>query len=288
MSPKTILVTGCSAGGIGPAVATALAKRGHHVFATARSVSKIPPELAALSGVAVTVLPLDVTSAPSVAAAARAVAASGRRLDVLFNNAGAGYSMPVLDVDVDVAMRVYDVNVLGVIRVVQAFAPLLIESGGRVVNLSSVGGVVNTPWIASYASTKAALAHLSETLRLELSPLGVSVTTIMAGAIATHFHDNEPEFKLPEGSYYAPIEGIIAGWASGKSKPGTGPVEQFAESIVEDVVRDGRGGGLVWKGPYAGTMKFISSWLPAWCQDAAMSTNQGLKELTQYLAAKKQ
>ncbi|KAI6088059.1 oxidoreductase [Hypoxylon rubiginosum] len=283
MSSKTILVTGCSAGGIGAAIAIALASRAHYVFATARSISKIPSELAALSNV--TILPLDVTSASSVAEAAQAVAASGRGLDVLLNNAGAGYSMPVLDINVDKAMELYDVNVLGVIRTVQAFAPLLIKSKGRVVNLSSCGAAVNTPWIASYTSTKAALTTLSETLRLELSPFGVNVTTIMAGAVVSHFHDNEPQFRLPEGSYYAPIESIIAGWASGKSKPQSGPAEQFVESIIDDIVGNGRG-GLVWKGAHAGSIRFLVEWLPSWVQDAAMSINQGLKELTQYLASR--
>lgn len=148
MSPKTVLVTGCSAGGIGAAIALVLAKRAHHVFATARTVSKIPPELSEHPNV--TVLPLDVTSAESVAQAVQAVAASNYQLDVLFNNAGAGYSMPVLDLNVDKAKQVYDVNVLGVIRTVQAFAELLIKTKGRIVNLSTCGAAVNTPWICAY------------------------------------------------------------------------------------------------------------------------------------------
>ena len=142
---KTVLVTGCSAGGIGSAVALALASRGHHVFATARSVAKILPELADHPGVSV--LALDVADPASIAAAVQAVAASGRPLDVLFNNAGAGYAMPVLDVDIDRAKDVYEVNVWGVVRAIQAFAPLLIQTKGRIVNLSTCGAAINTPWI---------------------------------------------------------------------------------------------------------------------------------------------
>lgn len=145
MSPKTVLVTGCSGGGIGAAIALELTKRGHYVFATARTVSKIPAKLSEASNV--TVLPLDVTSPPSIAEAVQAVTASGRPLDVLFNNAGAGYTMPMLDVDVDKAKQVYEVNVWGVVRTVQAFAGLLIKTRGRVVNLSTCGAAVNTPWI---------------------------------------------------------------------------------------------------------------------------------------------
>ncbi|EMR62659.1 putative short-chain dehydrogenase reductase family protein [Eutypa lata UCREL1] len=283
MSPKTILVTGCSGGGIGAAIALELTKRGHYVFATARTVSKIPAKLSEASNV--TVLPLDVTSPPSIAEAVQAVTASGRPLDVLFNNAGAGYTMPMLDVDVDKAKQVYEVNVWGVVRTVQAFAGLLIKTKGRVVNLSTCGAAVNTPWIAAYCSSKAALTCISETLRLELSPFGVSVATVMAGVVASHFHDNEPGFKLPEGSRYAFIEDIIAGWASGKSKPGGCSAEKFAELLVEDIVGNGKD-GLSWKGPHAGGIRFLSTWLPSWCQDAAMSINQGLKELSQNIAGK--
>lgn len=143
---KTVLVTGCSAGGIGAAIALALAKQGHHVFATARNTSKIPAELSGLPNV--TTLQLDVTSAASVGEAAKAVTDSGRGLDVLVNNAGAGMRLPLLDVDVARAQQVYDTNLWGPVRCIQAFADLLIASQGRVVNISSVGAVVNTPWLS--------------------------------------------------------------------------------------------------------------------------------------------
>lgn len=145
MAPQTVLITGCSAGGVGAAVASALAKRSHHVFATARQVGKIPLELANLANV--TVLPLDIASPESLAQAVEAVKASGKQLDVLFNNAGAGYSMPILDVDIDRAKQVYEVNVWGSLRIIQVFSPLIIQSKGRIVNMSTCGCAVNTPWI---------------------------------------------------------------------------------------------------------------------------------------------
>ncbi|KAI1121119.1 dehydrogenase with different specificitie [Nemania abortiva] len=258
MVPKTILVTGCSDGGIGAAIALALAKRGHHVFATARTVSKIPATLSELDNV--TTLHLDVTSSESVTQAAEAVAASGRALDVLLNNAGAAYAMPVLDIDIARAQRLYDVNLWGPIRTVQAFASLLIASHGRIVNMSTVGAVINTPWISAYSSSKAALTNFSETMRLELSPFGVAVVTIMAGTVDSHFHDNDSEFALPPGSRYAPIEEIIAGWADGSSKPKGCPAAQFAESLVDIIVNDKI--SVVYKGPNAGSIKFISRYAP--------------------------
>ncbi|KAJ2988781.1 hypothetical protein NUW58_g3800 [Xylaria curta] len=109
MPSETVLVTNCSAGGIGAATALALAQRRHHVFTTARSIQKIPADLSGLSNV--TLIPLDVTSSESVAAAAQTVAASGRGLDVLVNNAGVDYAMLVLDVDISRAKKVYEVNI---------------------------------------------------------------------------------------------------------------------------------------------------------------------------------
>ncbi|CAJ2510214.1 Uu.00g061140.m01.CDS01 [Anthostomella pinea] len=276
MPLKTILVTGCSAGGIGAAICGALATRGHHVFVTARDTSKVPESLSALSNV--TVLRLDVCWTESVSETAKLVAESGRGLDVLVNNAGAGYAMPLLDVDIERAQRLYDLNVWGPIRAVQAFSKLLIASRGRVVNISTVGAVVNTPWIGTYASSKAALTNLSETLRLELSPLGVTVVAIMCGTINSLFHNNDPDFHLPPTSLYMPIEKTIAGWASAELKPKGIPAEQFAEMLVEDMGGSGTA-GLVWKGPNSSGIKFVSQFLPQFLADFVVSYTQGLKEL---------
>jgi NAD(P)-dependent dehydrogenase (short-subunit alcohol dehydrogenase family) len=157
-SKKTILVTGCSAGGIGAAVARELAGHGHHVFATARTVAKIPAELAGLPNV--TTLQLDVSSDESVKEAAKAVAEKGG-LDVLVNNAGCGYTMPLLDVDIAHAQRLHDTNVWGALRTIQAFSDLLIANQGRIVNISSVGAVVNTPWIGKIPKERRFRCQLS-------------------------------------------------------------------------------------------------------------------------------
>lgn len=149
MSPtKTILITGCSADGIGAAMALALAQRGHHVFATARNPAKIPEALTSLSNV--TVLPLDVADTHSVAAAARAVVDTGRGLDVLVNNAGVGYVRPVLDIDIAAAQRLHDINLWGPLRTIQAFQGLLVASRGRIVNVSSSASVVYSPWVCTF------------------------------------------------------------------------------------------------------------------------------------------
>ncbi|KAL4816908.1 hypothetical protein BDW67DRAFT_175178 [Aspergillus spinulosporus] len=284
---KTILITGCSANGVGSALALALAKHpdNHHVFATARSVHKIPKDLSSFPNV--TVLQLDVTSAESVADAVEAVKAhsadpddddtAGAGLDILINNAGVGYTIPLLDAQIDKAKEVYETNVWGALRMVQGFADLLIARRGRVVNLSSVGAVVNTPWIGIYSSSKSAVTQLSETLRLELSPFNVSVVCVMLGTVATSFHANEPQVVLPASSWYAAIKVTISRWASGEAGPKGGSVDDAARLILQDVL--GTGAGLAWKGPNSGVVRFVSRWCPGWLLDKMMSNGQGLDEL---------
>lgn len=147
--PKTILITGCSAHGIGAALALNLALRGHFIFATARSPTKIPKSLTSLENVRV--LPLDVTDQATIADAMRAVAEHGRGLDILVNNAGAGYTMPLLEADMDRVMEVSETNVWGPLRVIQACSDLLVASKGRIINISSAGAAVHTPWIGGCA-----------------------------------------------------------------------------------------------------------------------------------------
>ncbi|CAI6337997.1 unnamed protein product [Periconia digitata] len=282
ISPKTILVTGCSTGGIGAALALALAKRNNTVIATARTPSKIPSSLSTLPNV--TVLALDVCSPPSITAAVSHFTSNNLTLDVVVNNAGGGYAMPLLDASIDRAKELYDLNVWGPLRAIQAFSALLIASKGRVVNISTCGAAVNTPWIGVYSSSKAALTTLSETLRLELLPFGVRVVAIMVGAVDSKFHDNDV-FELPRTSLYVPVEEQLKGWASGASKPKGVAADVFVESIVEDVVGDGAV-GLVWKGPHAGSIKYLSRFAPQSVADAAMSYTQGLAELKAHVDAK--
>ena len=113
----------------------------------------------------------------------------------------------------------------------------------------------------TYCSSKAALTHLSETSRLELAPLGVSVVTLLVGTIKTPFYANQPSFELPQSSRYLAIKSTIARWATGEASPKGSPPDEFAESIVDDVVGAKRD-GLVWKGPNSFAVWFVTRWLP--------------------------
>lgn len=113
---------------------------------------------------------------------------------------------------------------------------------------------------AAYTSSKAALNLIAETLRLELSPFGVSVISVMAGIVDSQFHANDGEFALPADSRYAPIKEIMAGWASGASKPRGCSADEFADAVVGDIV--GSRDGLLFRGPNAGSVDIVSRWAP--------------------------
>ncbi len=143
---KSVLITGCSAGGLGAALAAAFQKRNYLVIATARNPAKIPASLAELPNVHVA--QLDVTSEDSVRAAVEFVKKllGSRGLDVLFNNSGGGYTAPLLDIDIAKAKDVFEVNFWGVIRTTQAFGDLLVQAKGTLVNQSSLNAVIYEPF----------------------------------------------------------------------------------------------------------------------------------------------
>ena len=179
---RSVVVTGASTG-IGLDAARELAAQGFQVFGTVRRQE----DGAALEQAGVAPLLLDVTDETSVRAARDRVLEllAGAPLSALVNNAGIANPGPVELLDLDAFRQVYEVNVIGVVAVTKAFLPLLKESRGRIVNISSVSGRVATPFTAPYAASKFALEAISDCLRLELHPFGVLVIVIQPGNVRT-------------------------------------------------------------------------------------------------------
>jgi len=189
-----ILVTG-SGKGIGRAITLELARRGHEVVATARR-----PETLQDLPVAQRVT-LDVTDDASVRRAREQVGP----VDVLVNNAGDIVVAPVESTPFDEVRNLYDLNIFGSLRMIQAFAPAMRERGaGTIINMSSFVGRVGVPLTGVYVSTKWAIEGLSETLRLELSHFGVRVLLIEPGRINSGALDN-PRRYFREGDPYLPL-----------------------------------------------------------------------------------
>ncbi|KAI9035897.1 SDR family oxidoreductase [Aspergillus affinis] len=240
MVQKTILITGCSEGGIGDALAKSFHKRGFRVFASARNLAKVEH----LKYMGLDILQLDVTDEVSIRQAVLTVkAATGGHLDFLVNNSGAGKlsskRMPLLDSDMSVAKKMFDVNVFAVVAVTQAFAPLLIASKGTIINIGSVLGKMPFPWQGLYNASKAAVAMITDQLRIELSPWGVRAILVNTGAIKTRFFDNlSSKPVLPENSLYYPAKDLIEPALAGSEVEGNAmEVNAYAEVVVNNAIR---------------------------------------------------
>ncbi len=185
MQKRTILVTGCSSG-IGYASARDLAERGWRVIAAARKTddcARLENEL----GVSTVVL--DLGDEVSVAAcAARALEIADGRIDALFNNGAFGQLGAVEDIPAAMLRRQFEVNVIGGHELTRLLLPQMrSRRSGRIVQCSSVLGLVAGPYRGAYCASKFALEALSDSMRLELDGSGISISLIEPGPIATNF-----------------------------------------------------------------------------------------------------
>lgn len=228
---KTVLVTGCSPGGIGHSLAKSFHNHGLRVFATARSSET----LSSLSSLGIETVSLTVDSEDSRQACFEQIQTltQGRGLDYLVNNAGRNYTMPALDVELDQIRETFETNVFAVMRLVQLFSPLLIQARGTVVMIGSVAGVVPYVFGSVYNASKAALHTYANTLRVEMAPLGVSVITVVTGGVKSRIA--RVERVLPETSYYGVLDPQYQRRQK-HSQEGAQTNEDYAESVVRQVL----------------------------------------------------
>ena len=175
---KSVLVTGSSTG-IGRNLTETLAANGYHVYAGARK----DKDLAALNAIDnVTAVKLDVTQQDQVDAVVKMITESGTGLYGLVNNAGVGGGGTVLETPVKDQTFVYTVNVEGVYRTTKAFAPLVIESKGRIVTTGSIAGTISAiPGFSAYSGSKHWIEAYTDSLATEMEPLGVVVSVVEPG-----------------------------------------------------------------------------------------------------------
>jgi len=174
---SAVLVTGASSG-IGRKIAELLASKGHFVYAGARrqedidALSRIPN----MQGIR-----LDVTSPSEIAAAVQTIRGAGRGLHGLVNNAGVAILAPLIEVDEKELSWLFDVNVYGPYRVTKAFAPLLIESKGRITTVGSISGILSGPLFGPYSMSKHAVEAFTDALGAELARFDIKVSVIEPG-----------------------------------------------------------------------------------------------------------
>jgi NAD(P)-dependent dehydrogenase (short-subunit alcohol dehydrogenase family) len=196
------LVTGCSTG-IGRHVVEAALEAGHQVVITARKREAIE-DLVSDRSIAVA---LDVTSKAQIAAAVDAAQQAFGGVDVLVNNAGYGYMAAIEEGDDAEVRALFDTNYFGAVDMIKAVLPQMRERrAGRIINISSMAGIVANPPNAYYSATKFALESLTEALSKEVAGLGVKVSAIEPGAFRTD-------------------------WAARSMKESDAPIEDYAADV---------------------------------------------------------
>ena len=189
---KVAVVTGSSSG-IGLETSVLLAKSGFHTYATARNPEKSQTliDIARDNGLPIQTMQLDVTSDKSVNDAVSRILLESKRIDVVVNNAGYALVGALEDSSIDEIKAQFETNLFGTIRVMQAVLPTMRnQRGGRIVNLSSMGGIIAIPFDSSYHGTKFALEGLSESLQYEVEQFGIKIILIEPGAIKSNFFNN--------------------------------------------------------------------------------------------------
>lgn len=178
---KVVIVTGASSG-MGKSAARFLHQQGYVVYGAARRVA----EMDDLKSEGLQVVQMDITDDASIVAAVDHVLQQEGRIDVLINNAGYGSYGAVEDVSIEEAKRQFEVNLFGMARITQLVLPTMrAQHSGRIVNISSMGGKIYTPFGAWYHATKHAVEGWSDCLRLELKPFGIDVVIVEPGGIKT-------------------------------------------------------------------------------------------------------
>lgn len=232
-SNKTILITGASTG-LGNATAKLFAERGWNVIATMRRPEQAS-DLAAIDNIRL--LELDVTQPEQITKAATEALASGP-VDVLFNNAGYGLAGPFEGATDEQIVRQLDTNLLGVMRVTQAFVPYFRErKAGLILTTTSIGGLVTFPFNSVYHATKWALEGWSESLAFELNPFGIRVKTVAPGGIKTDFTGRSLA-RTTHDAYSAAVQTTFQRFMDPNRALSGSSAEQIAEVVWEAVTDD--------------------------------------------------
>ncbi|WP_134088741.1 SDR family oxidoreductase [Olivibacter sp. XZL3] len=229
---KTIFITGASSG-LGKATAKLFQAKGWNVIATMRNPEK-EAELSALENV--TLLPLDVTDFEQIKQTAQKVI-SLYEIDVVFNNAGYGLMGALEALTDEKIVRQLDTNLLGVIRITQAFIPYFrAKKSGLFIATTSIGGFMGFPLHSIYHATKFALEGWSESVSFELSKFGVGIKTVAPGGILTDFAGRSMDMN--PHSAYAEIEAKMF-VAFEEAFKNASTAQQIAE-VVYEAATDGQ------------------------------------------------
>ncbi|MBC3887518.1 SDR family NAD(P)-dependent oxidoreductase [Acetobacterium paludosum] len=198
---SVVLITGCSTG-IGRELCKVFFDKGNTVVATARNADSLKNLAASLK------LSIDVTKEASIHAAINEIISRFHKIDILVNNAGYSMRGALEEIDIKSARDMFDVNVFGIIRMVQAVVPeMRKQKSGKIINIGSISGKFAQPINGAYCASKFAVEALSDALRLELHSSHIQVTVIEPGPMKTCFFktldNNSNDLTLNPNSYYS-------------------------------------------------------------------------------------
>ncbi|KAL8918758.1 MAG: hypothetical protein Q9208_007155 [Pyrenodesmia sp. 3 TL-2023] len=250
--------------------------RGLQVFATARKAETIQD----LADLGIVTLGLEVTLEQSIDACRNEVAKrTGGGLDYLINNAGRNYTVPAIEADYSEIESVFATNLFAVMRLCQKFMPLLRLSRGTIVQIGSVAGCIPYAWGSVYNASKAALHSYSAALRVEISPLGVHVITVVTGGVKSRI--SRDQRRLTDDSAYNSIEEDYVQRQVHSQKVGM-ETDLYAQEVVSQVLH--ADGWLwrtrtIWAGGMAGTGKWLSWVFPEALSEWVVARMFGFQKL---------
>jgi NAD(P)-dependent dehydrogenase (short-subunit alcohol dehydrogenase family) len=231
---KTVFITGTS-GGLGKAAVQLFHSKGWNVIATMRNTAKAK-DFEGIAGI--TILPLDVADARQIEEAVKKAIAL-QPVDVVINNAAYGLMGPLEAVSAAQLQQQIDTNLLGAIRVTQAFIPHFREKrSGMIVNITSIAGLTTFPLDSLYHTVKWGLEAFSEGLSYELAPFGIGVKTVAPGFIHTDFGSNA--VVTSAAPYQAMLDRYLQVAASMMDPATTGSTPADVAAVVYEAVTDGK------------------------------------------------
>jgi NAD(P)-dependent dehydrogenase (short-subunit alcohol dehydrogenase family) len=230
---SVVLITGCSSG-FGLLSALEFARQGHETFASMRNIAKADPlrKMAESESLAVEVVELDVMTDASVQRAVSSVVDAAGRIDIVVNNAGIGRYGTVELILEEHMRETFETNFFGPVRVMRSVLPhMRAQRSGCIVNVTSVAAVLpGIPGTSMYSASKHALSAVTEALRVELEPFGISVALVEPGFFTTSVVDNAPR-ELDPSSPYADLEQAVVQYFTASMSAAADP-QVVARTIV--------------------------------------------------------
>ena len=205
---KIVLVTGASSG-FGKIIAEKLSDEGNIVYGTSRNPKKFP------SPKKYKLLKFDITSFTESSKLIDLIISENKKIDVLVNNAGIGFTGPIEEISIKDIKKVFDTNFFGQIDLIQNVLPIMRNNNsGLIINITSIAGFHGVPFVSTYCASKASMEFLGEALNMEVKKFGIRVVNIAPGDYNTEIKLNRKDTVLSENSpYYKTYKSLINEWA---------------------------------------------------------------------------